>query len=490
MFCQSADMEPCVTMQAKTCVNNGNRTICEDNIDDASDLDMVNWEQLEQELILSKKKKSDGSRLLNCLNLREEIRRQLAEDDAKKTPNGNMRKSKSGFLDETSSSESDNEELVEVPLTDGSSSTSVDDGDDDKEFYLNHEFSTKITIQKLSSNTGTAPRDADLDGAASTADNGHAAHHARHTPPQLVVRPLQSRPNLKTRIQNQKDLQICFLNELPGSVQRINSSSSGRSSSESGNPVVMPNNANHSNMSEGPTMFRQDFWSPPAEPSGRPVATTSVMPKSQSMFEMDTEKQKLDKLLSMRFEDLEFQWKQQMRNKIQHMHQNIRLQMQRQRKRRKRFPITTKVQFPHGKTRLDRQFLSDLNIAYLQVILNDLHCQIETLNEELVRYLEERDELHMEQDSKLVDIDDLSRRLQELWMVSSRCKDSAQGDCRQSSPNPSSAFFSRLKAQSASHNDNTDEINQHHSPEPAVTTPTSLNGSLQNFRQRIRSLLQ
>ena len=41
--------------------------------------------------------------------------------------------------------------------------------------------------------------------------------------------------------------------------------------------------------------------------------------------------------------------------------------------------------------------LSNLNLAQLQVIYNNLHTQIENYNDLLLKYLEERDDLHMEQ---------------------------------------------------------------------------------------------
>lgn len=69
------------------------------------------------------------------------------------------------------------------------------------------------------------------------------------------------------------------------------------------------------------------------------------------------------------------------------------------------------VACPPEKRRVSRQMLTDMNIAQLQVIVNDLHTQIERLNEKLVQYLMERDELHMSQDSMLVDIEDLTRYL-------------------------------------------------------------------------------
>ncbi|XP_016368445.1 schwannomin-interacting protein 1-like isoform X2 [Sinocyclocheilus rhinocerous] len=53
--------------------------------------------------------------------------------------------------------------------------------------------------------------------------------------------------------------------------------------------------------------------------------------------------------------------------------------------------------------------LRDMSLGQLQVITNDLHSQIQGLNEELVQLLLMRDELHMEQDAMLVDVEDLTR---------------------------------------------------------------------------------
>ncbi|ODM97426.1 Schwannomin-interacting protein 1 [Orchesella cincta] len=69
------------------------------------------------------------------------------------------------------------------------------------------------------------------------------------------------------------------------------------------------------------------------------------------------------------------------------------------------------VQLQPERRRLTRQLLTEMNVAQLQVIVNDLHSHIEMLNETLVSLLLERDDLHMEQDSMLVDIEDLTRYL-------------------------------------------------------------------------------
>ncbi|CAH1993247.1 unnamed protein product [Acanthoscelides obtectus] len=67
------------------------------------------------------------------------------------------------------------------------------------------------------------------------------------------------------------------------------------------------------------------------------------------------------------------------------------------------------VSLPGGKRRLSRQILTEMNVAQLQVIANELHSEVETFNEALVGHLMERDDLHMEQDSMLVDLEDLTR---------------------------------------------------------------------------------
>lgn len=65
------------------------------------------------------------------------------------------------------------------------------------------------------------------------------------------------------------------------------------------------------------------------------------------------------------------------------------------------------------KRRVSRQFLTNLNITQLQVIVNDLQRYIELLNDELVQLLIERDTLQMSQDATLIDIEDLSLYLSE-----------------------------------------------------------------------------
>ncbi|XP_050361553.1 schwannomin-interacting protein 1 homolog isoform X2 [Nymphalis io] len=97
-----------------------------------------------------------------------------------------------------------------------------------------------------------------------------------------------------------------------------------------------------------------------------------------------------------------------------------RIQMERERRTRAVSPVTEMLRRSMEKAgaplatdrrRVSRHLLTDMNIAQLQVIVNELHSQIEALNDSLVKLLMARDELHMGQDSMLVDIEDLTRYL-------------------------------------------------------------------------------
>lgn len=69
------------------------------------------------------------------------------------------------------------------------------------------------------------------------------------------------------------------------------------------------------------------------------------------------------------------------------------------------------MQVAPSKRRLSRQMLTNMNIAQLQIIINEFHTYIETLNEQLVKYLMDRDDLSMKQDSMLIDVEDITRYL-------------------------------------------------------------------------------
>ncbi|XP_066115143.1 schwannomin-interacting protein 1 isoform X1 [Saccopteryx bilineata] len=92
-----------------------------------------------------------------------------------------------------------------------------------------------------------------------------------------------------------------------------------------------------------------------------------------------------------------------------------RMQVEVEKQNRKKSPVADLLpHMPHiseclMKRSLKPADLRDMTVGQLQVIVNDLHSQIESLNEELVQLLLIRDELHTEQDAMLVDIEDLTR---------------------------------------------------------------------------------
>uniref|UniRef100_A0A4W3JKW9 Schwannomin interacting protein 1 n=1 Tax=Callorhinchus milii TaxID=7868 RepID=A0A4W3JKW9_CALMI len=92
-----------------------------------------------------------------------------------------------------------------------------------------------------------------------------------------------------------------------------------------------------------------------------------------------------------------------------------KMQVEVEKQNRKKSPVADLLpHMPHISENLMKRSLKptdlrDMTIGQLQVIVNDLHSQIESLNEELVQLLLIRDELHMEQDAMLVDIEDLTR---------------------------------------------------------------------------------
>ncbi|KAM9279862.1 schwannomin-interacting protein 1 isoform 2-T2 [Morus bassanus] len=92
-----------------------------------------------------------------------------------------------------------------------------------------------------------------------------------------------------------------------------------------------------------------------------------------------------------------------------------KMQVEVEKQNRKKSPVADLLpHMPHiseclMKRSLKPTDLRDMTIGQLQVIVNDLHSQIESLNEELVQLLLIRDELHTEQDAMLVDIEDLTR---------------------------------------------------------------------------------
>ncbi|CAG0921280.1 unnamed protein product [Notodromas monacha] len=91
-----------------------------------------------------------------------------------------------------------------------------------------------------------------------------------------------------------------------------------------------------------------------------------------------------------------------------------KMQMEVERQRKKNSPISDMISLPvscSGHRRLSRSLLTRINLEELNAIQTSLIMEVKKLNEQLVTNLMMRDELHMEQDSMLVDLEDLTRYL-------------------------------------------------------------------------------
>ncbi|CAF0779733.1 unnamed protein product [Brachionus calyciflorus] len=127
----------------------------------------------------------------------------------------------------------------------------------------------------------------------------------------------------------------------------------------------------------------------------------------------------------------------------------VRFKMQSELVNKKPSPIADIVGLPtYGLKRLERENIVDMNIGQLQVIVNDLCNQIEKINEDLKVLLIDRDDLYMQQDSILVDIEDITKRIKEY---AQKCKNSKEnGDLISGTTHqktcPSNGISAKLKS--------------------------------------------
>ncbi|XP_076311652.1 uncharacterized protein LOC143225684 isoform X2 [Tachypleus tridentatus] len=229
------------------------------------------------------------------------------------------------------------------------------------------------------------------------------------------------KPSLSTRLQSGMNLQICFMNErasdqeIQGSdhdleiyfqKENISSAVENRSkliiASDKTKAVSNTTLTESTNSSQSSVSKRQ-----------RPSVFFN-RPKSWSLQSTQANSRRKEKEEEQEdFVTRQARLQAEARIALAQAKEMARMQMEVERQRKKKSPIADIVGFilPDGRHRLSRQILTDMNVAQLQVIVNDLHTQIENLNEELVQLLLERDDLNMQQDSMLVDIEDLTRYL-------------------------------------------------------------------------------
>jgi len=194
---------------------------------------------------------------------------------------------------------------------------------------------------------------------------------------------LLRKPSLQSRLQTNMNLHMCFVNEAAASevttVTRGRSVGDLAASVTSSTPDVVPVQSHREFLKVGAVVDQddnEDFFTKQARLQAEAkMALAQVRPMA-----------------------------------------HMQLQLEKQLK--KKSPLAEIVGIPgfiDGKFRhLSKHLLLQMNFAQLQVVVNDLHAQIEVLNSELMQQLVDRDDLHMAQDSMLVDIEDLTGRAQEF----------------------------------------------------------------------------
>uniref|UniRef100_A0A8D9DMY5 Schwannomin-interacting protein 1 n=1 Tax=Cacopsylla melanoneura TaxID=428564 RepID=A0A8D9DMY5_9HEMI len=262
---------------------------------------------------------------------------------------------------------------------------------------------------------------------------------ANGTDPEHLEKGARRKPNLQTRLQNGMNLQICFMNETasddnespgsdaePKSLPSKNKSCHVVSSKQAQSLSCQISNTNKTN---------HKYTRPSPNKLTLPLKNVYTSNKVSSVADFFARQAELQV---------------EARKALSESKDNARKLMQEERETHPVSPITEIIRtslhkvgitFPKDRRRLSRQLLTDMNVAQLQVIVNDLHTQIEYLNEKLVRYLMERDELHMTQDSMLVDIEDLTRYL------SAKQKNLKQESIQNNNNHSTSIMFNSLKPQ-------------------------------------------
>ncbi|XP_012147981.2 schwannomin interacting protein 1 isoform X4 [Megachile rotundata] len=206
------------------------------------------------------------------------------------------------------------------------------------------------------------------------------------------------KPSLQSRLQSGMNLQICFMNETPSDTE---SPCSENDVSPESTPTSLGSKQQHHQQQQKQQMpVRPQVLS---LPSLRLETGSSSAPIDEADFFAKQARLQTEARMALA-----------QAKEMAHM------QMEVERQRLKQSPITEMVrsslekvgvQLGEDRRRLSRVLLTDLNVAQLQVVANDLHARIAALNEALVEGLLRRDDLHMEQDSMLVDVEDLTRYL-------------------------------------------------------------------------------
>ncbi|CAH0725941.1 unnamed protein product, partial [Brenthis ino] len=230
------------------------------------------------------------------------------------------------------------------------------------------------------------------------------------------------KPSLHSRLQNGKNLQICFMNETASDNESqtsdIEKNFNCNSNSSSQSSLFIKNNFNHPYQTRPLSVNITKHEKNTNTQSGPKLRPTSLMLKSSKS--RSTKSLGHIEFRESDFFALQSTLQTEARIALAQAKEMARIQMERERRGRAVSPVTemlrrsmekARAPLAPDRRRVSRHLLTDMNIAQLQVIVNELHSQIEALNDSLVKLLMARDELHMGQDSMLVDIEDLTRYL-------------------------------------------------------------------------------
>uniref|UniRef100_A0A674HHS2 Schwannomin interacting protein 1 n=1 Tax=Taeniopygia guttata TaxID=59729 RepID=A0A674HHS2_TAEGU len=185
------------------------------------------------------------------------------------------------------------------------------------------------------------------------------------------------KPSLSSRLQSGMNLQICFVNDSGSDKD-----------------------------SDGDDSKTETSLDTPLSPMSK---------QSSSYSDRDTTEEESESLDDMDFLSRQKKLQAEAKMALAMAKPMAKMQVEVEKQNRKKSPVADLLpHMPHiseclMKRSLKPTDLRDMTIGQLQVIVNDLHSQIESLNEELVQLLLVRDELHTEQDAMLVDIEDLTR---------------------------------------------------------------------------------
>lgn len=228
------------------------------------------------------------------------------------------------------------------------------------------------------------------------------------------------KPSLHSRLQSGMNLQICFMNETASDNESQASDfekTYNNTKSLSRSSLFSKSSYNHPYQTRPLSVNITKHDKISTVQSGAKLRPTSLSLKTKSRSSHSLGHIEIKE---SDFYVLQATLQTEARIALAQAKEMARIQMERERRSRAVSPVTEMLRRSMEKAnaplapdrrRVSRQLLTDMNIAQLQVIVNELHSQIESLNDTLVKMLMARDELHMGQDSMLVDIEDLTRYL-------------------------------------------------------------------------------